>query len=328
MQMLYKNQSVVVCGVNLRGAKNFEMLTEQNVHVEAFCDKAAGAVPLFKGCEVFTPKEAVRRYRSLAFVISTDDIEEKEEMVAFLKAQGVEHYRNLPAFLQGEKDVELELISCGEGGIPFQLVARLLEGKLEPVCFSFGVGFDYSFEKELVERYGAVVHAFDPTPEVIRYMGESRLPEKLHYYPYGLSDTDGEKAFHRPNKDRGYTDYSEYHAAWTSEETISVKMYRLSTLMEQFGYDHLDVLKMDVEGSEFLALPEILNSGVKFDQLCMETHARMFPDSVEKIRGMKRLLNENGYLMVSNGATKQTYIHESLVEDVAEGKSDRGKIRY
>ena len=72
---------------------------------------------------------------------------------------------------------------------------------------------------------------------------------------------------------------------------------------------------MDVEGSEFLALPEILGSGVRFDQLCLETHARMFPDSVDKIRGIKKLLNENGYLMICNGATEQTYIHESLIKE-------------
>lgn len=85
--------------------------------------------------------------------------------------------------------------------------------------------------------------------------------------------------------------------------------------MKKFGFGHLDILKMDVEGSEFLALPEILGSGVRFDQLCLETHARMFPDSVDKIRGIKKLLNENGYLMICNGATEQTYIHESLIKE-------------
>lgn len=197
--------------------------------------------------------------------------------------------------------------------MPFRLAKDHIKKVEEPVCFSFGVGFDYTFEKELVEKYGAVVYAFDPTPEVIRYMEESDVPEKLHYFPLGLSDRDGEKEFHCPNSDQAYTDYSEYFAAWTSEKTIIVEMYRLETLMKRFGYDHLDILKMDVEGTEFLALPEILKSNVKFDQLCMETHARMFPDSVDKIRWIKKLLNENGYLMISNAATEQTYIHESLL---------------
>lgn len=310
-QMLNRNQSVVIYGVNLRGAKNFEMLTEQNVHVEAFCDKVADQVTLFKGCEVFNLEEAVRSHGESPFVISMDDEEEKERVVETLEAHGVEYYRNLPAFLQGEKDVEMDLVSCGEG-MPFKLAGEMLQKKAQPVCFSFGVGFDYTFEKELVEKYGAVVYAFDPTPEVIEYMKKSDIPAKLHYFPFGLSDKDGEKEFHCPGSDRAYTDYSEYFAAWTSEKTIKVEMYRLKTLMDRYGYDHLDILKMDVEGSEFLALPEILESGVKFDQLCLETHARMFPDSVDKIRGIKKLLNTNGYLMISNGATEQTYIHESM----------------
>lgn len=312
-QMINRNQSVVIYGVNLRGAKNFEMLTEQNVHVDAFCDKTADQITLFKGCEVLNLDKAVQRYGRNPFVISMDDAEEKERVVAALEARGVEYYRNLPAFLQGEKDVEVDLVACGEN-MPFRLAEGYLKKTEEPVCFSFGVGFDYTFEKELVEKYGAVVYAFDPTPEVIRYMEEGDVPEKLHYFSFGLSDRDGEKEFHCPNSDGVYTDYSEYFAAWTSERTITVEMYRLETLMKKFGYDHLDILKMDVEGSEFLALPEILKSGVKFDQLCMETHARMFPDSVDKIRWIKRLLNENGYLMISNAATEQTYIHESLLK--------------
>jgi len=313
IQMLNRNQSVVIYGVNHRGAKNFEMLTEQNVHVEAFCDTVADQISLFKGCEVLNLEEAVQRYGQYPFVISMNDEAEKNRVAAALEAQGIEYYRNLPAFLQGEKDIEMDLVSCGEG-MPFRLAEGFLRGKTEPVCFSFGVGFDYTFEKELAEKYGVVVYAFDPTPEVIKYMKESNVPEKVHYFPFGLSDRDGEKEFHCPNKDQAYTDYSEYFAAWTSEKTIRVEMYRLSTLMKRFGYDHLDILKMDVEGSEFLALPEILKSGVRFDQLCMETHARMFPDSVDKIRGIKKLLNENGYWMISNGATEQTYIHESVLE--------------
>ncbi len=314
VQMLNRNQSVVIYGVNLRGAKNFEMLTEQNVHVDAFCDKVADQITLFKGCQVLNLEMAVQRFGQNPFVISMDDEEEKERVVAALEDHGVEYYRNLPAFLQGEKDVEMELVPCGKN-MPFRLAKSHLEGVTDPVCFSFGVGFDYTFEKELAEKYGAVVYAFDPTPEVIRYMEDSDVPEKLHYFPYGLSDQDGEKEFHCPNSDQAYTDYSEYFAAWTSEKTITVEMYRLATLMKKFGFGHLDILKMDVEGSEFLALPEILGSGVRFDQLCLETHARMFPDSVDKIRGIKKLLNENGYLMICNGATEQTYIHESLIKE-------------
>ncbi len=52
--------------------------------------------------------------------------------------------------------------------------------------------------------------------------------------------------------------------------------------MKKLGHKQIDLLKMDIEGSEFMALPDILNSKIIFDQLCIETHPRIFPDSVEK----------------------------------------------
>ena len=78
--------------------------------------------------------------------------------------------------------------------------------------------------------------------------------------------------------------------------------------MEKYGHNHIDLLKIDIEGSEFMALPEILESG----GICIETHTRIFPNSVEKMRGVKELLNKNGYLLVSNGRQEQTYISERV----------------
>jgi len=52
------------------------------------------------------------------------------------RRRGVEYYRNLPAFLQGEKDIEMDLVSCGES-MPFRLAEDFFKGKTEPVCLSF-----------------------------------------------------------------------------------------------------------------------------------------------------------------------------------------------
>ena len=47
---------------------------------------------------------------------------------------------------------------------------------------------------------------------------------------------------------------------------------RLATIMQTLGHTRLDVLKLDVEGSEFEAVPEILASGIRVDQLLVEIH--------------------------------------------------------
>jgi hypothetical protein len=40
------------------------------------------------------------------------------------------------------------------------------------IVYSFGVGEDASFDLAVIERYGAEVHAFDPTPSSIDWVNK------------------------------------------------------------------------------------------------------------------------------------------------------------
>lgn len=301
-----KNRPVVIYGAGYRGGRVFLALAEENVHVEAFCDRDAENIPLYYGCEVYKKEEAIVRYSSLPFIVAIDSALARESVVEELKAKGLEVYTCFEEFFQGMNDIEVNTIRCGTRAT-FQIVPELLLGKHKAIAYSFGIGFDFSFERELAERHNMEVYAFDPSPEVVEDMKKQKLQEKIKYYPYGLSDEDALKTFYRPSSGQ---DYSEYFAPWTSSEKIEMQVYRLQTLMKKFGHDYIELLKMDIEGSEFMALPEILESGMKFNQLCIETHTRIFPDSVAKMRWIKRILNVNGYLLVSNGKQEQTYVRE------------------
>lgn len=304
------NKSVVIYGAGFLGGRYFLALAEENVHVEAFCDKDADRIPLYFGCDVLTCEEAVKRYPALPFIVSVDNAEERKRVTNQLKETGIEVYGTFREFFPGLNDAAVETVYCGEAA-GFQIVPSFLQKKENLTAYSFGICFDFSFEMELVQKYGMAVYAFDPSPEVIEEMKGYDLPEKLKYYPYGLSDEDAKKIFYCPSPG---TDYSEYFVSWTGSDKTQMQVYRLSTLMGKLGHDHLDILKMDVEGSEFLALPDILNMGIDFDQLCIETHTRIFPDSVEKMRSLKKLLNSHGYLLVSNERQEQTYIRKNLLE--------------
>jgi len=305
-----KNKSVILYGAGFRGGRIFLALAEENVHVEAFCDRDAASIPLYFGCEVLTKEETLEKYSDLPFIVCIDDDQAKERVVNELRESGVDIYNSFEAFFQGENDVEIQTVQCGSKAT-FQIIPELLKNRDNLVGYSFGIGFDFSFEIELAEKYKMNVYAYDPSPEVIETMKQQNLPDNLLYSPYGLSDEDDEKVFYLPSSGQ---DYSEYFTPWTSNENISMQVYRLSTLMKKNGHTCLDLLKMDIEGSEFMALPDILKSGVKFDQLCIETHTRIFSNSVEKMRGIKCLLNEYGYLMVSNGRQEQTYIRKELIK--------------
>lgn len=304
-----ENKPVIIYGAGFRGGRNFLALAEENVHVEVFCDRDADKIPRYYGCRVLTCEEAVKQYPSLPYIVSIDDEKAHREVSNHLRKLGMEVYESFEEFFQGTKDMEVETVFCGTG-VGFQIIPSLIREKENLIAYSFGIGFDFSFELELAQKYKMMVYAFDPSPEVIEDMKTQRLPSNLKYYAYGLSNKDALKTFYLPSSGQ---DYSEYFAPWTSSKQIQMQVYRLSTLMEKMGHNHLDLLKMDVEGSEFMALPDILQAKIDFDQLCIETHTRIFPDSVEKMREIKQLLNKCGYLLVSNGRQEQTYIKKDLL---------------
>ena len=41
------------------------------------------------------------------------------------------------------------------------------------------------------------------------------------------------------------------------------RVERLSSIMRQLGHQRLDVLKIDIEGAEFEAVPDLLDSGIE-----------------------------------------------------------------
>lgn len=76
--------------------------------------------------------------------------------------------------------------------------------------------------------------------------------ERAHFFPYGI----GARNFIQgDNHDRFYT---------------------LRRLMEMNGHDHIDILKVDVEGAEFEVLDQIIDDfgpgKLPFDQMQLELH--------------------------------------------------------
>ena len=299
-----KNKPVILYGAGFRGGRNFLALAEENVHVEAFCDKDAESIPQYFGCDVLTKEEAIEKYRDFPFVLSIDNVQAREKVFNDLAEQNLEVYDSFESYFQGKKDIEMKTVKCGDRA-SFQIIPELLDSGKQLIAYSFGIGYDFSFEKELAEKYRMMVYAFDPSPEVVESMKKEKLPSNLFYYEYGLADVDEKREFYRPSSGQ---DYSEYFTPWTSADKISMQVYRLETLMKMLGHSYLDLLKMDIEGSEFSVLPDILTSGIEFKQLCIETHTRILPNSVDKMREIKEMLNKHGYLLVSNGRQEQTYV--------------------
>ncbi|KAF5365003.1 hypothetical protein D9757_011434 [Collybiopsis confluens] len=135
-------------------------------------------------------------------------------------------------------------------------VCGLSRMEREPDCvvYSFGISGDSTFESELLQNtdhckiwgYDFSVGGFaDDIPKSERW--------RTNFQPYGLAGKD-------------------------SAPSADPKMYSLQSLMDMNGHDHIDLLKIDIEGWEFEALEELIKpylvSGkpLPFAQLQLEMH--------------------------------------------------------
>lgn len=82
----------------------------------------------------------------------------------------------------------------------------------DSIVYSPGVGEDITFDLSVIERFGAEVHAFDPTPSSIEMLSKTDLPDRFHFHPWAITAKDGIlKLYPRVKKDGSKSDINVYH---------------------------------------------------------------------------------------------------------------------
>lgn len=174
----------------------------------------------------------------------------------------------------------------GDGGKWVSDPQSLKPGAL---VYSFGVGYEISWDADMAGLFGCDVHCFDPTPSVVRTFANCRPGQPLGkgrfwYHPVGLGPTSSE-----PEK-----------ADDLVLEGQKCPVKRLSEFAAELCHTHVDILKMDIEGGEMAAFTEILTSGtlakLSVKQLLVEFHLwddEHFSSFVHIIG----LLRQQGYLL-------------------------------
>ena len=166
------------------------------------------------------------------------------------------------------------------------------------IIYSLGLGQDISFDMAIIERFGVEVHGFDPTPKAGEFIAERRihpplLSDKFKFNAIGIWDSDSTLRFFEP-KTRGWVgSYSALNLQGT-DEFIEVPCRALSTLMQERGHDHIDVLKMDIEGAEYRAINHVLDKSIPVRWLCVEFDQ---PVPLSTTRAMINRLMEHGFVL-------------------------------
>jgi FkbM family methyltransferase len=174
------------------------------------------------------------------------------------------------------------------------------------VVYALGVGTDISFERDLIARCGATVHAFDPTPLALEWAASQSLPEGFVLHPYGAADFDGTAHFAAPRK-RKFASFSLVRSEGVGPP-VAAPVHRLATLIEMLRLPPPDLVKMDIEGAEYAVLPDLLSSGIRPGQILVEFHHRWREVGARRTREALALLERHGYRIADVSENGMEYV--------------------
>lgn len=165
------------------------------------------------------------------------------------------------------------------------------------LIYSFGVGENISWDLAMIEHFGATVHAFDPTPRSIKWVKQQTLPGRFVLHEYGLADYDGKARFNPP-ENPDWVSHTMLDRPLTATSAIEVSVRCLPTIMATLNHDHVDLIKMDIEGAEYGVIANMLQmepivGGAR--QLLIEFHHRFPGKRMSDTQACVRSLNEKGF---------------------------------
>lgn len=168
----------------------------------------------------------------------------------------------------------------------------------DSIVYSVGLGEDTSWDEGIMKRFDLQVWGFDPTPKSKRYVESNiRLGKNFHYTPEGLSTKKTVLSFTKPKNPNHVSMRQGKH---NGGETIQVPVNSLENWMERFGHTRIDILKIDIEGSEYEVLEDwIKRKWFPMNQLLIEFHQRFFKNKIRHNNVLNGLI-ENGFEIMYN----------------------------
>ena len=143
------------------------------------------------------------------------------------------------------------------GGYELCLDPPLLQKGKKCVAFSFGIQNDFSFDDDIGTILNCTVHSFDPSMRPQEYARSNNT----YFHNIGV----------------GAANYKSSNG-WP--------MYRFSDIRKILGYGVIDIVKMDIEDSDWPVLRDIVESGeasMFIKQIALEMHSITLRDERVKL---------------------------------------------
>tara|TARA_Y100000589_G_scaffold329639_1_gene376796 strand:- start:564 stop:2342 length:1779 start_codon:yes stop_codon:yes gene_type:complete len=239
----------------------------------------------------------------------------------------------------------MELFGTDYGGFYYP---KNLDGLNESsIIYSIGAGEDISHDIMIANRLKSNIYIIDPTPRAIKHCeyiknvleGKDKIiydkkfgggnpydywkiilenkidTNKIIYKKYGIGVKEGMQKFYLPSNEE-YVSCS-LVKGMKSEKHINVNVKKLRSIMNELGHTKIDLLKMDIEGSECDVIDDMLKEkiypkyiGVEFDLAFTGENLR----DIEKCNKTIQNLYENGYELIYENYSDFTFEYKKHVE--------------
>lgn len=163
------------------------------------------------------------------------------------------------------------------------------------IVYSFGIGEDMSFDNTITINHNCNVFCFDPTPKSIKWFKNQKTNEKFHFFEFGISNKNEFVDFYLPKNSDHVSGSALNQINIDANNKVTVEMKSLGTFMHELGHEHIDVLKIDIEGSEYDVIENILNENISIAQILIEFHDRFFENGTFRTKQTIDKLKACGY---------------------------------
>lgn len=203
-----------------------------------------------------------------------------------------------------ELDISKDVIAEEKMDMGVVCLKAITQEDEDIIVYSAGIGNQIDFELDLIKRIkelGKKIHlyAFDPTPKCIEFIEKSELPLEFTFYPYAISSESGIIEFALPRTE-GWVSGSAANVKndernMDFNNKIKVEARSIKDIMAALGHSKIHLLKLDIEGSEFEVIENILKNKIEIGQMCVDYHDHMFDKGDILIKKMRKNLKKSGY---------------------------------
>lgn len=201
----------------------------------------------------------------------------------------------------------LEYLGSAYGG--WTLPGGLIDSSW--TCYLVGAGGDVTVDLELIRRYGVTVRSFDAVADYVDRAAADMSAEpafSAHHAAIAARNAPIRMQVTHDTRSQSVSAAGLYD----SHDFVELPGRTLPSLMEELGDDRIDLLKLDIEGSEYEVLPtlDLTALGVKVFAIQLH-HTGSVADAYDLIT---RLRSQGFAPVACIPAVKITFVRSDLIQ--------------